>query len=76
MGQKVIPIGFRLSLTRAWNSKWYADKKIYADQLEEDLRIQERIKTSLKHAGISRVEVERSAAKMKITVFASRPESR
>ena len=41
MGQKVNPVGFRLSLNRAWNSKWYADKKVYADQLEEDLRIQD-----------------------------------
>ncbi len=73
MGQKVIPIGIRLGINRTWNSKWYAEKGIYADQLEEDLRIQRHIKTSLKHAGISLVEVERSAQKMKVTIHSSRP---
>ena len=73
MGQKVIPIGIRLGINRTWNSKWYAEKRIYADQLEQDLRIQQHIKTSLKHAGISLVEVERSAQKMKVTIHSSRP---
>ncbi len=73
MGQKVIPIGIRLGINRTWNSKWYAEKRIYADQLEEDLRIQRHIKISLKHAGISLVEVERSAQKMKVTIHSSRP---
>ena len=73
MGQKVIPIGMRLGINRTWNSKWYADKKIYADQLEQDIRIQEYIRHQLKHAGISLVEVERSAQKMKVTIHASRP---
>lgn len=73
MGQKVNPIGFRLSLTKNWTSKWYADKRTYADQLEDDTRIQRFIKKQLKHAGISRIEVERAAQKVKITVFSSRP---
>ena len=73
MGQKVIPIGMRLGINRTWNSKWFAEKRTYTDQLEEDLRIQGHIKGLLKHAGISLVEVERSAQKMKVTIHASRP---
>lgn len=73
MGQKVNPIGMRLSLTKNWSSKWYASKKDYPGMLEEDMRIRKHIKKTLKHAGISRVEVERAAQKVKATIFASRP---
>ena len=73
MGQKVNPVGFRLSLTKNWTGKWYAGKRDYANQLEEDALIQKYIKKSLRHAGISRVEVERAAQKIKVTIFASRP---
>ena len=73
MGQKVNPIGFRLILTKNWTSKWYADRRTYADQLEEDFKVTQYIKKHLKHAGISRIEVERAAQKIKVTIFASRP---
>ncbi|MBI3992096.1 MAG: 30S ribosomal protein S3 [Candidatus Lambdaproteobacteria bacterium] len=73
MGQKVNPIGFRLGINKSWNSKWYADKKEYAPLLEEDLATQRFIKKNLKHAGISRIEVERAAQKVRITIHASRP---
>ncbi len=73
MGQKVNPIGFRLGITRTWNSKWYADKKEYAPLLEEDLGIQRFIKKTLRHAGISKIEVERAAQKVRMTIHASRP---
>lgn len=73
MGQKVNPIGFRLGLTKNWTSKWYADHRTYADQLEEDFKVQDYIKSTMKHAGISRVELERAAQKVKVTIFASRP---
>ena len=73
MGHKVNPIGLRLGINRSWNSKWFAEKKLYTDQLEEDLRISRYIKQSLKHAGISLVELERGANKMKVTIHASRP---
>ena len=73
MGQKVHPIGFRLGLTKNWTSKWYADHRTYADQLEEDFKVQDYIKSTMKHAGISRVELERAAQKVKVTIFASRP---
>jgi len=73
VGQKVNPIGLRLSLTKDWASKWFAGKKDYANQLEEDARIRRHIKKILRHAGISRVEVERAAQKVKLTILASRP---
>ena len=73
MGQKVNPIGLRLSLNKDWASKWFAGKKDYAGQLEEDARIRRHIKKTLRHAGISRVEVERAAQKVKLTIMASRP---
>jgi small subunit ribosomal protein S3 len=73
VGHKVNPIGLRLGINRTWNSKWYADKKVYTDQLEEDLRISRYVKQTLKHAGISLVELERGANKMKVTIHASRP---
>ena len=73
MGQKVNPIGFRLGITRTWNSRWYAEKREYPVLLEEDLKLQKYIKTRMKHAGISLVEVERAAQKVKVTIHSSRP---
>ena len=73
MGQKVNPIGFRLGLTKNWTSKWFADHRTYSTLLEQDVKLQRYIKKHLKHAGISRVEVERAAQKIRVTIFASRP---
>ncbi len=73
MGQKVNPVGIRLGITKTWNSKWYADKKDYSALLQEDIRIQEYIKSHMKHAGIARMEVERAAQKVKVSIYASRP---
>jgi small subunit ribosomal protein S3 len=73
VGQKVNPVGFRLVLTKNWTSKWFADHRSYASRLKEDAKVQDYIKRHLKHAGISRIEVERAAQKVKVTIFASRP---
>ncbi|HUJ75140.1 MAG TPA: 30S ribosomal protein S3 [bacterium] len=73
MGQKVNPVGLRLGITRTWTGKWFAEKKEYANLLEEDVRLQDHIRKHLKHAGISLVEVERAAQKVKVTIHASRP---
>ncbi|MBF0236191.1 MAG: 30S ribosomal protein S3 [SAR324 cluster bacterium] len=72
MGQKVNPIGLRLGITRTWNSKWFADK-LYGEQLQEDLSIQKFIKARLKHAAISKIEIERTSKKIKINIFSARP---
>ena len=72
MGQKVNPIGFRTGITRPWASRWYA-KNDYAKFLHEDLRIREYIMKKFDSAGVSKVEIERAAANMRVNIFSSRP---
>ena len=71
MGQKTHPIGFRLGVIRTWSSKWFAEKK-YASWLHEDIKIRKHIKDKLYETGISRVEIERMANRVKITIFTAR----
>ncbi|HET8724957.1 MAG TPA: 30S ribosomal protein S3 [Anaeromyxobacteraceae bacterium] len=72
MGQKVHPIGFRLGVIRTWESKWYEEKN-YAKWLHEDIKIREFVKEKLGQAGISRIEIERAANKVKVNVHTARP---
>ena len=72
MGQKVHPIGFRLGVIRTWDSKWF-DEKNYSKWLHEDIKIRDFVKKSLNHAGVSRVEIERAANKVKVNVHTARP---
>jgi len=72
VGQKVNPIGMRLGIARTWNSKWFSDKD-YANILKQDLDIQKFVKSHLKHAAISKIEVERTAKKTKVNIFSARP---
>ncbi|MBS1959819.1 MAG: 30S ribosomal protein S3 [Bdellovibrionales bacterium] len=72
MGQKVHPIGFRLGVTRTWDSRWYA-KKDYAKLLHEDLKLRDELKKKLYAAGIAKIEIERAANKVKINVHTARP---
>lgn len=72
MGQKVNPIGLRLGIVKTWESRWYAGKE-YANYILEDYNIRKFIKKRLYHAGISRIEIERSARRVKLRVFTSRP---
>jgi len=72
MGQKVHPIGFRLGVTRTWDSRWYS-KKDYAKLLHEDIHIRETLKEKLYAAGIAKIEIERAASKVKINVHTARP---
>ncbi len=72
MGQKVNPIGLRLGIVKTWESRWYAGKK-YADYILEDYKIRRFLKKKLFHAGVSRIEIERSAKRVRLRVFASRP---
>ena len=72
MGQKVHPIGFRLGVIRSWDSKWYEEKN-YAKWLHEDIALREFVKEKLGQAGISRIEIERAANKVKINVHTARP---
>jgi small subunit ribosomal protein S3 len=72
VGQKVNPIGFRTGITRPWASRWYA-KNDYAKFLHEDLRIREYIFKKFDSAGVSKVEIERAAANMRVNIYSSRP---
>ncbi len=72
MGQKVHPTGFRLGVIRTWDSRWFATKD-YPKLVVEDRQIRNYIKKRLYHAGISKVEIERAANKVKVRVFTARP---
>ncbi|MEA3436914.1 MAG: 30S ribosomal protein S3 [Thermodesulfobacteriota bacterium] len=72
MGQKVNPIGLRLGIVKTWESRWYAGKN-YADYILEDYKIRKFVKNKLHHAGISKVEIERSSKHIRLRVFTSRP---
>lgn len=72
MGQKVNPIGFRLGIVKTWESRWYADKN-YADYIFEDYKIRRFVKKKLFHAGVSRIEIERSSKRIRLRIYTSRP---
>lgn len=73
MGQKVHPIGIRLGISKQHNSKWYAEKDQFADQLVKDIKVREYLHKQLKHASISKIEIERPAKNARITIHTARP---
>lgn len=72
MGQKVHPYGFRIGFNKTWRSRWYAERK-YAELLHEDLKLRDELKRKLGHAGVSAIEIERAANKLKVNILTSRP---
>ncbi|MBD3108628.1 30S ribosomal protein S3 [Bacillus sp. AGMB 02131] len=72
MGQKVNPIGLRVGIIRDWESKWYADKD-YANLLHEDLKVREYIAQRLNDASVSKVEIERAANRINVSVHTAKP---
>lgn len=68
MGQKVNPHGLRVGIIKDWDSKWYADKKSFGDLLVEDDKIRKFVKKKLFVSGISKMEIERAANRIKLTV--------
>ena len=72
MGQKVNPHGLRVGIIKDWDSKWYAEGD-FADYLVEDYNIRNYLKKKLYSAGISKIEIERSAGKVRATVYTSKP---
>ena len=72
MGQKVNPIGFRLGINRSWDSRWFSGKE-YSDFVFEDYQIRRFLKTRLHQAGVSKVEIERAASKVRIRIHTARP---
>ncbi len=73
MGQKINPNGFRLSVSRNWTSRWYANNTDFANMLKEDVEVRNYLKKKLKNASVSKVLIERPAKNARITIFSSRP---
>ena len=73
MGQKVHPTGVRVGIIKDWNSKWYADSRNFADYLVEDQTIRKFLKNKLYTAGISKIEIERTAKAVKINLYTAKP---
>jgi len=73
VGQKVHPIGFRLGYIKTWESVWFAGKKDYANNLHEDLKIRKMVKARLYHAGLAKIEIERSGNQLRLNLHTARP---
>ena len=73
MGQKIHPGGLRVGVIQDWDAKWFADDKDFADILHEDLAIRKHIETALKDASVSRVEIERAANRVNISLNTAKP---
>lgn len=73
MGQKVNPHGLRVGIIKDWDTKWYAEKDNFADYLVEDVKIRKFIKKKLFASGISRIAIERTAGRVKVTVSTAKP---
>ncbi|MEJ2100804.1 MAG: 30S ribosomal protein S3 [Desulfobacterales bacterium] len=72
MGQKVNPIGLRLGIVKTWESRWFGGKN-YAEYILEDYKLRKFIKDKLYHAGVSRIEIERSSKRVRLRIYTSRP---
>jgi small subunit ribosomal protein S3 len=72
VGQKVNPHGLRLGIIKTWDAKWYADKD-FATNLHEDIKVRDFLKEKLYAAGISRIEIERAANRVKVTIHTAKP---
>jgi small subunit ribosomal protein S3 len=72
VGQKTHPYGFRLVYNKTWHSRWFAEGN-YAQTLHQDLALRESLKSRLSHAGVSEIDIERAADKLRVTIYTSRP---
>lgn len=73
MGQKIHPLGFRLSVQKNWSSRWYSSSKAFPEMLNSDIRVRDFLKKKLAHAAVSRIMIERPAKNAKITIYSARP---
>ena len=73
MGQKVNPHGLRVGVIKGWESRWFADDENFSDNLVEDYKIREFLKKKLYHAGISKIEIERTNDRVKVLVYTAKP---
>lgn len=72
MGQKTHPYGFRLVYNKTWHSRWYGEAQ-YSKTLHEDLKLRKELKARLGHAGVSEIDIERAADRLRVTIYTSRP---
>jgi small subunit ribosomal protein S3 len=73
VGQKIHPHGLRVGVIKDWDAKWYANSKNFADNLIEDYKIREFLKKTLYSSGISKIEIERAAKRLKVNIFTAKP---
>lgn len=73
MGQKIHPIGARVGVINDWSTHWYANKKDFANNLIEDYRLREMLKEKLMPAGVSHIDIERAASKVKVVIYTAKP---
>lgn len=73
MGQKVNPVSLRVGINRTWDSRWFASKKDYANKFHQDLKIKQYLKSRLKEASVSKLVIERSADKIRVSIYTSKP---
>lgn len=73
MGQKVNPHGLRVGIIKDWSSKWYSDKKDFSDLLIEDRNIRKHVKNKFYTSGVSLIEIERAANRVRVTIYTAKP---
>lgn len=73
MGQKINPIGLRVGIIRDWESKWYAERRDFVDTLHEDIKVRKFIREELPNSGISKIEIERAANRMRVSIHTAKP---
>lgn len=73
MGQKVHPYGVRIGITKPWKARWYSSPATYADDLYEDMQIRDYLEKKLKYSGVSTIDIERSAKKLRVVIYTARP---
>lgn len=73
MGQKINPIGLRVGIIRDWEAKWYAERKDYVDTLHEDIMVRKYIQRQLANSGISQIEIERAANRLRVSIHTAKP---
>lgn len=73
MGQKVNPIGLRIGIIKTWDSKWFANRREFAKLFHADLQLKKAINERLKNAAVTKIEIERSAKKVTVNVYAAKP---
>lgn len=73
MGQKINPIGLRVGIIRDWEAKWYAERREFVDTLHEDIKVRKFIREQLPNSGISKIEIERAAKRVRVSIHTAKP---